>query len=128
MEKVYQPVVLKICNNILSVLKEDGFFDEFDNKELSYPKALLCDLLTEKFIAGELDENGVHVFTTDEMQHYLNMVMAEDTLRSLMKKGLVTSYEDENTEEIFFLTELGKSLKTGEINYDDFNSSSGSLE
>lgn len=128
MNKVYQPVVLNICEKIINVIKEDGFFDEFDDKELTYPRNLLCDILTEKFIAGELDASGEHVLTTEEFETYLNMTMTEDTLRSLIKKGLVSSYEDENTEEIFFLTELGKSIKTGEINYDDFISSSGSLK
>lgn len=126
MDRVYQPIVVEKCNVIINVLKEDGFFDEFEDKELTYPRNLLCDLLTEKFIAGELDESGEHIFTHEEMEKYLNMTMTEDTLRSLIKKGLVSSYEDENTEEIFFLTELGKSMKNSII-YDDFNPSSGSL-
>ena len=38
----------------------------------------------------------------------LKEIVAEDLLRSLQKKGLINSYEDDETEEVFFLSDLGK--------------------
>jgi predicted transcriptional regulator len=77
--------------------------------DISFAIKTISDKLTEKFINGELENE--ELFTTDEFVAMLQMIIAENVLRELQKKGLITSYEDENTEEVFFLTELGKQVK-----------------
>jgi ribosomal protein S25 len=86
--------------------------------DISFAIKTISDKLTEKFINGELENEDL--FVSGEFVGMLQMIIAENVLRELQKKGLITSYEDENTEEVFFLTELGKQVKDieamGEIN------------
>ena len=76
---------------------------------MTYTRIYLCNLLTEKFITGELDGDGPF-FTDEEFDQILKELVAGSVLYELKKKGLVDSYEDEVTEEMFFLTEKGKKL------------------
>ena len=48
------------------------------------------------------------MFTEDEFEVILRELVAGSVLYELKDKGLVDSYEDDNTEEMFFLTEEGK--------------------
>jgi hypothetical protein len=123
---VYQPSIIKKAEAFIDIITEDGFFKELEITDLTFARNELCNILTEKFINGELDESGTELLTTEEAENYLNTVITESVLRSLQQKGLIESYEDENTEEVFFLTEMGKVMKD-EINYDDLNPS-GSLK
>jgi hypothetical protein len=93
---------------------------------LTFAKNELCRILTDKFINGELNESDTELLTAKEAEDYLNLVITESVLRSLQERGLIGSYEDENTEEVFFLTEMGKVMKN-EIIYEDLNPS-GSLK
>lgn len=105
--KVYQPVVIEKANLIIESLDESNFFVENDIKDKTYSFNLLCEKLTEKFILGELDdENGL--FEEEEMNQILTEMIVSTHLENLIKKGLVDSVEDENGEEVFFLTESGK--------------------
>lgn len=110
----YLPEIIEITNIMVEALASDDFFIEFDIESDVYLRKRLCDELTQKFITTGLDyENGF--FTEDEYEKILKEVIAEDTLRSLQRDGLIESYEDENTEEVFFLTKLGKE-ELGEFN------------
>lgn len=114
MSKIYQPVVTKICNDFLTVLTEINFFEDHEIEDISFAKEYLLNKLTTKFIDGQLDEDGPN-FTDVEFEQILREIIAGSILYQLKNKGLVNSYEDDNTEEIFFLTEKGKELmkKTG---------------
>lgn len=112
----YLPEIVTIVDVMVETLRLDGFFDDFDIDSDEYIKKRLSDELTQQFITSELDyENGF--FTEEEYEKILKEVIAEDTLRSLQKNGLIDSYEDDKTEEVFFLTELGKK-ELGELNSD----------
>ena len=112
----YLPEIVTIVDVMVETLRLDGFFDDFDIDSDEYIKKRLSDELTHQFITSELDyENGF--FTEEEYEKILKEVIAEDTLRSLQKNGLIDSYEDDKTEEVFFLTELGKK-ELGELNSD----------
>jgi hypothetical protein len=105
--KVYQPSVIEKANYIIESLNESNFFTEHDINDKTFAFELLCEKLTEKFIIGELEtEDGL--FQEDEMEQILTEIIVGTHLNSLMKKGLVDSIEDENGEEVFFLTEFGK--------------------
>jgi hypothetical protein len=47
-------------------------------------------------------------FDEEEFETVLREIVAGSILYDLKKKGLVESYQDENVEELFFLTEKGK--------------------
>lgn len=120
----YQPVVVKKANQIIEALKVIGFFEENEITDQTFAKNELCQILTTNFIEGSFDEKELSL-TDKEIDFYLSKVIAENTLRSLVNKGLLGTYEDDGSEEVFFLTELGKAVKD-EIIYDDL-SPSGSL-
>jgi len=103
----FLPKIIEISDEIIEVLIEDKFFVDFEIQDMAYAKKRFCEELTAKFVNGELDEDG-DIFTDSEYDVILNEIVAEDILRSLQKEGYVNSYEDDNTEEVFFLTDEGK--------------------
>lgn len=107
MSKVYQPIVIEHTENMIKGLEEGHFFEEYEIIDLSFAKSYLLDILTEKFIMGDLDENS-EMFTEEEFEVIIKELVAGSVLNDLKNGGYVDSYEDENTEETFFLTKKGK--------------------
>ena len=109
MDKIYQPIVIEKCDIILESLTE--FFEDYEIESLDFAKKYLCDKLTDKFILGELDEeeeDSLFLFTEEEFEVILKELIAGSVLYDLKKKGYVESYEDDTTDEMFFLTKKGK--------------------
>lgn len=107
MTKIYQPSVIEKANEIILILEEEGFFVSHEIDDYNFATTYLRDKLTEKFIFGSLDDDN-ETFTDEEFEVMLKEIVAGSVLEELKRKGLVGSYDDENTEEIFFLTEEGK--------------------
>ena len=111
MNKIYQPIVIEMTNEIITDLTESEFFVNYDIQSTVFAEKYLLDKLTEKFILGELeneDDEFLGVFNDEEFEVVLREIVAGSVLYELKEKGLVDSYEDENTEEMFFLTKKGK--------------------
>lgn len=111
MSKIYQPVVIEMTNDIIMDLVESEFFADYEIQSTEFAKKYLLDKLTEKFILGELENDEdefLGVFNDDEFDVVLREIVAGSVLYELKEKGLVDSYEDDSTEEMFFLTEEGK--------------------
>ena len=111
MNKIYQPIVIEMTNEIISDLTESLFFEDYEIKSTVFAEKYLLDKLTEKFILGELendDDEFLGVFDDEEFEVVLREIVAGSVLYELKEKGLVDSYEDETTEEMFFLTKKGK--------------------
>lgn len=111
MNKIYQPVVIEMTNEIISDLTESLFFEDYEIQSTTFAEKYLLDKLTEKFILGELegdDDEFLGVFNDDEFEVVLREIVAGSVLYELKEKGLVDSYEDDTTEEMFFLTKKGK--------------------
>lgn len=111
MDKVYQPIVLEKTEEIIEILTESNFFKDYEIVDLTYSRMFLNDRLTEKFIKGDLDESEeipLNYFDEDEFGEIVRCIIAGSVLYELKEKGYVNSYEDENTEETFFLTNEGK--------------------
>jgi hypothetical protein len=111
MNKIYQPVVIEMTNEIISDLTESLFFEDYEIQSTAFAEKYLLDKLTEKFILGELegdDDEFLGVFNDDEFEVVLREIVAGSVLYELKEKGLVDSYEDDTTEEMFFLTKKGK--------------------
>ena len=98
MKKTYQPEVIQHTENLIEGLKDSNFFEDYEITDLTYTRQYLNELFTGKFIEGKLGEDIDGIFSEQEFE-----VMLE-----LKKNGLVDSYEDDTTEEMFFLTEKGK--------------------
>lgn len=103
----YLPKIQEITSEIIETLVEDDFFVDFEIESQEYAIKRFSDELTKKFLENGLDEDE-SVFTEDEFDQILKEIIAEDLLRNLQSKGLLNSYEDDNTEELFFLTEKGR--------------------
>ena len=111
MNKIYQPIVIEMTNDIITDLTESEFFADYEIQSTVFAEKYLLDKLTEKFILGELeneDDEFLGVFNDDEFEVVLREIVAGSVLYELKEKGLVDSYEDETTEEMFFLTKKGK--------------------
>jgi hypothetical protein len=122
MNKIYQPIVIEKANDIIESLTD--FFNDYQIESLNFAKEYMCDRLTEKFIAGELEEDEIgnlFLFTENEFEQILKELIAGSILYELKDKGLVESYEDSTTEETFFLTKKGKKLLKEDLNVDDLD-------
>lgn len=111
MSKIYQPIVIEMTNEIITDLTESEFFADYDIQSTVFAEKYLLDKLTEKFILGELENDEdefLGVFNDEEFDVVLREIVAGSVLYELKEKGLVDSYEDETTEEMFFLTKKGK--------------------
>ena len=111
MSKIYQPIVVEMTNEIITDLTESEFFADYEIQSTVFAEKYLLDKLTEKFILGELeneDDEFLGVFNDDEFEVVLREIVAGSVLYELKERGLVDSYEDDTTEEMFFLTKKGK--------------------
>jgi hypothetical protein len=111
MSKIYQPIVIEMANDIIADLIESELFTDYEIKSTVFAEKYLMDKLTEKFILGELENDEdefLGVFNDDEFEVVIREIVAGSVLYELKEKGLVDSYEDDSTEETFFLTEEGK--------------------
>lgn len=115
----YLPKIQKITEGYISDLVEDNFFVDFEISSHDYAIKRISDELTLKFLDNGLNNEDEDYFGEDEFHDILQEIVAEDVLRSLQNKGLINSYEDEQTEELFFLTELGKEEINNLSNIDD---------
>ena len=111
MSKIYQPVVIEMTNEIITDLTESEFFADYEIQSTVFAEKYLLDKLTDQFILGELeneDDEFLGVFNDDEFEVVLREIVAGSVLYELKERGLVDSYEDDTTEEMFFLTKKGK--------------------
>lgn len=106
--KIYQPIVIKKTLEIIDILIESKFFEDYEMESTDFAMRYISDKLTEKFINGEIDLEQDELFTEDELEKCLSDIVIGTLMYQLKEKGLINSYEDEQTEETFFLTEEGK--------------------
>ena len=110
MGKVYQPIVLEYVENLILGLEDGNFFEDYEIEDLTFVREHLSEKFTEKFIEGTLEESFEEIFDEDEFQMLLKELVAGSILYELKEKKFVNSVEDINGEEVFFLTEDGKTF------------------
>ena len=108
MSKVYQPIVIEETDNLIEGLKESMFFEDYEIEDLTFVRQHLLEIMTQKFIEGRLNEEFEEIFSESEFEKILQELVAGSLLYEMKQKGYINSYEDDNVEEIFFLTEKGK--------------------
>jgi len=105
---IYPEQVLQRGNELFEGLKEAGYLEpdaEIDN-------SLLLENLCKFFLGKFLDGADLSI-TEDECDEIYIISGINTSLNTLIEKGLFDSIEDENGEEIFFMTEKGKQLQNG---------------
>lgn len=110
MERTYQPLIIEKSKKIINILEEGEFFIDMEITDTSYAFNYFCEKLTEKFINGDLNFDDEGLFTEEEMDRYLHEIVIGSMLGSLKDKGLIDYIEDENNEEMFFLTKKGREV------------------
>lgn len=111
MSKTYQPFIITLSEELIEILDTRiNFFKDEGILSTDYAKEAICDLLTEKFLKGEItsDITDQISFNEEEFSTLLNKIITENALKGLINKGLINYLEDDNGEEMFFLTANGK--------------------
>lgn len=111
MSKAYQPIIVEETEHIIQGLIESNFFLDYEIDDYTYARQHILDLLTQKFIDGLFEDEESELFNEDEFTKLLREIVSGTILLDLKQKGLINSYEDDSTEEVFFLTEKGKKLR-----------------
>ena len=112
MKKTFQPFIVAKAEEMITFMKTD--YDVFENlgiKSTEYTKERLCDILTEKLINGEYDENDDigDLFPDDKLlMSFLAEMATKSDLDNLIEKGLVGSLDDDSGRDYYFVTEKGK--------------------
>lgn len=106
----YQPKVIECTENLIKGLEDAEFFKDYEIEDLTYTRQYLNEFFTQKFIDGQLDneEEFIPMFDEPEFEKILREIAAGTVLYDLKKMGYIDSYEDDVTEERFFLTRKGK--------------------
>lgn len=107
---MYQPFIIENAHKIVDVLIESNFFEENELDNTDYAVSYLCEKINKKYIDNNLLSKDIR-FTNEEFTVFLKEIVAGTILESLVTKGLISCYEDENTEKVYFLTDEGKKLK-----------------
>ena len=103
-------IVSDYVEGIIGGLKESNFFEDHNIKD-TYAIKQFTELITEKYVIDPSLDDDEFLWTEDEFEVILQKIIVGSILYDLKEDGILNSYEDENTEETFFLTEKGKSLK-----------------
>lgn len=123
-EVIYPDRVLEVCNLIIEDISIEEFLleNQITDVELGRDCArrCICDMFLKKFVAGE----ELVFKSEDELLGLLSSILAETTLRGLVKKGFVDSiFDPDQNDTVFFLTDKGKvvasELKDDKLESDD---------
>lgn len=102
---MYPQAVEQALDTIVEGLENTGFFEQ-EQVEHRYVREEFGKVLFEQWLG-----DGEFGITIDQAQDLLNRAMINQSLDSLEKRGLVGVIEDENGEEIVYLTEKGKNVQ-----------------
>lgn len=102
-------IVTEYVDNIIDGLVESGFFSEHDINDI-YARKKFTSLLIDEYVKNPSLDDDEFFWTEDEFEVILQKIIVGSILYELKEDGVLNSYEDENTEETFFLTEKGKKL------------------
>jgi hypothetical protein len=98
----YPEPVKEVCNDVITELREQNFFEENEaDEKITFD--FLCKTLLPKFLNGE-----ELLWTDKEMDEYLRRCIVDSVIKSLENKGMVNTIEDENGETVVFMTKEQK--------------------
>jgi hypothetical protein len=107
MEQPKSPkVVRRKVETVLDVIRKSGYFEIFDLKE-DYARKEITHTVLEEY-AKQMSTNFEMTWGDKKIGEMLSRIFVGSILHELKEEGIVGTYEDENTEEVFFLTKKGK--------------------
>lgn len=99
----YPKPVSELTEKLLDGLEEEDFFKtENANYDITFRR--FADSALKKWIKGDDMED----FTEEEFSQILRFSMVESDLLRMQERGILDSIEDDNGEQMYFLTEKGK--------------------
>lgn len=107
MEQPKSPKVVKRkVETVLDVIRKSGYFEIFDLKE-DYARKEITHTVLEEY-TKQMSSNFEMTWGDKKIGEMLSRIFVGSILHELKEEGIVGTYEDENTEEVFFLTKKGK--------------------
>lgn len=108
-EKDAPKIVIECVETIVSSLRESFFFEDYNISEV-YAVKLFTELIIEEYVKNPSLDDTDFFWTEEDFENILQKIITGSILYKLKNDGILNSYEDDNTEETFFLTEKGKEL------------------
>lgn len=108
-EKNAPKIVVDCVETIIESLRESLFFKDYNIGE-EYADKLFTELITKEYIKNPSLDDTDFFWEEEEFQTILQKIITGSIFYELKNNGILNSYEDDNTEETFFLTEKGKEL------------------
>ena len=109
MEQPKSPKIVKRkVETVLNVIRKSGYFEIFDLKE-DYARKEITHTVLEEY-TKQMSSNFEMTWDDKRIGEMLSRIFVGSILHELKEEGIVGTYEDENTEEVFFLTKKGKSI------------------
>ena len=107
MEQPKSPKIVKRkVETVLNVIRKSGYFEIFDLKE-DYARKEITHTVLEEY-TKQMSSNFEMTWGDKRIGEMLSRIFVGSILHELKDEGIVGTYEDENTEEVFFLTKKGK--------------------
>jgi hypothetical protein len=103
---IYPKYVTENTEKLINSLIESNFFKENEIEDLTFATKHINIFFNNNYVKNLLYED--FNISDDEFSTLLKEIIAGSTLYNLINKGLITSYSDDDTEEIFFLSKKFK--------------------
>ena len=102
---MYPQAVEQALDLIVDSLEETGFFEQ-EHCKVQYVREEFGKVLVQQWLG-----DGEFGITMEQAEHLLNRALICESIENLTKRGLIDTIENENGEEVVYLTEKGKSVK-----------------
>lgn len=103
---IYPEPVIERGKELLEGLRESGYLEPEAEMDENVLLEGLCKFFLNKFING--DELSI---TEEECDEVYGLAGINTTINGLIAKGVLNTIENENREDILFLTEKGKKIR-----------------
>lgn len=106
----FLPEIKKQTNNLISKPQFKDILEKENITDTFFLEYQINELLTKKFINDEYSISEEVVLSEEEIENIINSTILYNTLKKLKKLGLIDVISNENDEEVYFLTEMGKQI------------------
>jgi hypothetical protein len=110
MKNTYPVTVQEWLDNLYDYLKTEGFFEgeELEDSNEENVMSSFYDIVGKAALQSWLESGDIRI--EEELTKLLYQVIIKVHMEELRKSGMVDSIEDENGEEVVWLTPKGKDI------------------
>jgi hypothetical protein len=109
-KKIYPEKVLNAGKRIHQYFIDDGeMYQNYNDAELLMANEVILEDLLTKYLNDKFGDD-LPSFTHDDLTTLMQKILSSISLSRLHNEGIVDYYIDDDGEEIYFLTELGKKI------------------